>query len=119
MSRRLTRRVNGPDLSQSSASTASEKAKDLDPGKTMLNDCICHSGTPVKDCCHPEDPGWKRCFQKEETTVYHIFNSMNVETLESVPWDFIKSHYILDDSEIRLCKTIVQEELDMGQKLSL
>ena len=44
---------------------------------------------------------------------------MNVETLVSVPWDFIKSHYILDDSEIRLCKTIVQEELDMGQKLSL
>ena len=54
---------------------------------------------------------------KEETTFYHIFKSMEVQDKDEVPWDFIKEHYILEDSEIRLCKTIVQEELDFRQKL--
>ena len=78
---------------------------------------MCHSGTAVKDRCHPEDDGWAKCFMKEETCVYHIFQSLEVKDKDSVPWDFIKSHYILEDSEIRLCKTIVQEELDFRQKL--
>ena len=84
----------------------------------MERDCMCHSGTPIIDCCHPEDPGWAKCFQKEETTVYHIFKSMEVKDKDSVPCDFIKEHYILEESEIRLCKVIVQEELEMRQKSS-
>ena len=54
---------------------------------------------------------------KEETTVYHIFKSTEVQGKDSVPWDFIKEHYILSSSEIKLCKVFVQEELDMRQKL--
>jgi len=43
---------------------------------------------------------------------------MEVKDKDSVPWDFIKEHYILEESEIRLCKVIVQEELEMRQKSS-
>ena len=85
----------------------------------MQKDCICHSGTDIRGRCHPEDEGWSKCYMKEETTVWHIFNSMEVEDLDSVPWEFIQEHYKLNSAEIKLCKTIVQEELDMNQKLGV
>ena len=83
----------------------------------MITDCLCHSGTDIRGRCHPEDKGWEKCYMKEETCVWHIFNSMEVEEVDDVPWEFTQQHYRLSDSEIGLCKTIVQEELDMRQKI--
>lgn len=83
----------------------------------MLNDCPCHSGTPVQRRCHPGDPGWARCFMKEETTVFHLFKSLEVISVDRVPWDKIQENFVLSLQEILHCKTIVQEELDMAQKM--
>ena len=54
---------------------------------------------------------------REETVCEHIFNTFNITEVSEVPWNLISREWMLDVSSTDMCRTIVQEELDMKAKM--